>query len=83
MVSFIVDAFLGTWDWAALTAFAFIVAGTVLSAAAAAAWFREYREHRRLTVEETQRICDYYLNARAEVAYLEAKFAAQEAEEPW
>ena len=82
MVSFIVDAFLGTWDWAALTAFALAVAGTTLTAMAAAAWFREYREHRRLAVEETQRICDY-LNARAEIAYLEAKFAAQEAEEPW
>ena len=82
MVNVATSVMLGSWNWAALTAFALAVAGTTLTAMAAAAWFREYREHRRLAVEETQRICDY-LNARAEIAYLKAKFDAQEAEEPW
>ena len=76
------DVLLGSWSWAALIALALAIAGTTLAAMAAAAWFRECREYRRLALEETQRICDY-LNARAEIAYLKAKFDAQEAEEPW
>jgi hypothetical protein len=57
---------------------------TVAGLSVAVAWWRQRRcqEHHRLAIEEAQMLHDY-LHARAEVAYLELKYAAECAEDPW
>ena len=61
------------WETAALAA--------LVAAGAVAVRRRRHREHRRLAIEEAQMLHDY-LHAKAEVAYLELKYAADCAEEP-
>ena len=57
------------------------VLAVIVGIAATSSRRRSRREHQRLALEEAQRLHDY-LHARAEVAYLELKFAAGCAEEP-